>query len=192
MNISPEQVNDLIKNRRSVFPKSYIDRPIPKGIIEQILENANWAPNHKYTEPWRFIVFREKGLKRLSEYLGHFYKTNTPEGKFLEAKYQKTLLKPLQSSCVIAICMQRDEAGRVPEWEEIAAVSCAVQNMYLTCSAYGIGCYWSSPKSIIEASGFLKLEKGQSCLGLMYMGYHEQKQFNAKRESVEEKTRWEE
>ena len=36
----------------------------------------------------------------------------------------------------------------VPEWEEIAAVSMAVQNMYLTCTANNIGCYWSSPKIV--------------------------------------------
>lgn len=192
MDTSPEFINDLIKKRRSVFPKSYIDKPIPKNIIEQVLENANWAPNHKQTEPWRFVVFRNEGLKKLSEYLANYYKENTPEEQFLEAKYQKTLQKPLQSSCVIAICMQRDEAERVPEWEEIAAVSCAVQNMYLTCTAYEIGCYWSSPKSMINAREFLKLDSGQRCLGLLYMGYHNQESFNTRRNPVEEKIRWEE
>jgi nitroreductase len=192
MPLSPENVNELIQKRRSVYPISYIDKPIPKEIIEQILENANWAPNHRQTEPWRFIVFRGEGRKRLSEYLGNYYKENTPADKYVEGKYQKTLEKPMQSSCVIAICMQRDEAERVPEWEEIAATAAAVQNMYLTCTAYGIGCYWSSPKSIIEGSEFLKLEKGQRCLGLFYMGYHNQEHFRPRRKPVENKTRWEE
>ena len=191
MPLSPENVNELIQKRRSVYPISYIDKPIPKEIIEQILENANWAPNHRQTEPWRFIVFRGEGRKRLSKYLGNYYKKNTPEDKFLEGKYQKTLEKPLQSSCVIAICMQRDEAERVPEWEEIAATACAVQNMYLTCTAYGIGCYWSSPKSIIEGNDFLKLQPGQRCLGLFYMGYHNQEAFRPRRRPVADKTRWE-
>ena len=190
MPLSPETVNELLRNRRSVFPISYIDKPIPREIIEQVLENANWAPNHKQTEPWRFVVFREDGLKRLSDYLGEHYKANTEASKFLEAAYLKSMEKPLQSSCVIAICIQRDEAERLPEWEEIAATACAVQNMYLTCSAYGIGCYWSTPKAIIEADEFLELGPGQRCLGMFYMGYHEQETFNPRRKPIENKTRW--
>lgn len=190
MPLSPEKVNELLRNRRSVFPISYIDKPIPREIIEQVLENANWAPNHKQTEPWRFVVFREEGLKRLSDYLGEHYTANTEASKFQEAAYLKSMEKPLQSSCVIAICMQRDEAERLPEWEEIAATACAVQNMYLTCSAYGIGCYWSTPKAIIEADEFLELGPGQRCLGMFYMGYHEQETFNPRRKPIENKTRW--
>ena len=190
--LSAEQVNQLLKNRRSIFPKFYIDKPIPKDIIEQILENANWAPNHRHTAPWRFIVFRESGLTKLSTYLANYYKKHIHPDKYAEAKYQKTLNKPLQSSCVIAICMQRNAKAIVPEWEEIAAVACAVQNMYLTCTAYNIGCYWSTPKSITEANDFLELPEGQRCLGLFYMGYHEMPEFTSPRSPVEEKTRWEE
>ena len=83
------------------------------------------------------------------------------------------LKKPLQSSCVIAICMQRDARERVPDWEELAAVACAVQNMWLSCTAYNIGCYWSSPKAMIEGHEFLGLEPGQRCLGILYMGFYD-------------------
>ena len=41
--------------------------------------------------------------------------------------------------------MNRDKQNRLPEWEEIAAVSMAVQNMWLTCYANNIGCYLSTP-----------------------------------------------
>jgi nitroreductase len=47
----------------------------------------------------------------------------------------------------------------VPEWEEIAAVSMAVQNMYLTCTANNIGCYWSSPKIVDHLKESLTLRK---------------------------------
>ena len=32
----------------------------------------------------------------------------------------------------------------MPEWEETAAVACAVQNMHLTLTAEGLAGYWSS------------------------------------------------
>lgn len=190
MSLSIEQVNELIRNRRSIFPNTYIDKPISREILEDILENANWAPTHKLTEPWRFKVFTGNSRNRLSEYLSAWYKENTPAEKYSEKKYEKTKKKPLQSACVIAICMQRDPEGRIPEWEEIASVSCAVQNMWLSCSAYGIGCYWSSPKSILEANEFLNLAKGERCLGLLYMGYHELPHILGKRQPIKDKIEW--
>lgn len=183
-------LNDLIQKRRSIFPDSYVNQPIEKEIIEQILENANWAPNHRHTAPWRFKIFQGDALQRLSDYLGNWYRENTPPEQFSEKKLEKTLHKPLRSDCVIAICMQRDPQESVPEWEEIAAVACAVQNMWLTCTAYGIGSYWSSPRSIIEARDFLSLEEGESCLGLFYMGYHKLPDLPGKRSPIDEKVTW--
>ena len=185
-----EQLNELISKRRSIFPPTYTDRPIPREIIEQILENANWAPTHRLTEPWRFIVFTGDALSDLSQYLGDWYKENTPAENFLEKKYQKTLKNPLRSGAVIAICMQRDPDERVPEWEEIASVACAVQNMWLSCTAHNIGCYWSSPRSILEADTFLGLQKGQRCLGLLYMGYHNLPEIPGKRKPIADKVVW--
>jgi len=185
-----EDIHELIKRRRAIFPNTYVDKPIPDQLIRQILEDANWAPTHRLTEPWRFRVFRKEARQRLSDYLGKWYETNTPADLYSEKKHEKTKAKPLQSDCVIAICMQRDPDGRVPEWEEIAAVACAVQNMWLSCTAHNIGCYWSSPRSILEAGEFLKLEEGERCLGLFYMGYHKMPEIAGKREPVEAKVEW--
>jgi len=190
MSITPEQATELIRGRRAIFPQSYNWKPIEKPVIEEILENANWAPTHRLTEPWRFKVFIGKALERLSDYLGNYYKTHTPPEEFSEMKHKKIKDNPLKSACVIAICMQRDPAERVPEWEELAAVACAVENMWLTCTAYGIGCYWSTPQAILEADDFLGLKEGERCLGLLYMGYHDQKELPGKRTSIETKTAW--
>ena len=57
-----DQINAVIKNRRSIYPYQYEKgKVIPDNIIWQILENANRAPTHKQTEPWRFTVFLVKG-----------------------------------------------------------------------------------------------------------------------------------
>lgn len=188
--MTPTEVSELLRSRRSIFPKTYNDRPIEKAIIEEVLENANWAPTHRYTEPWRFKVFIGDGRKGLSTYLSDWYKNNVAADAYSEKKYEKTKSNPLRSACVIAICMQRDPAESVPEWEEVAAVACAVQNMYLTCTSHNIGCYWSSPRSILEANDFLKLGEGESCLGLFYMGYHDLPDLPGKRGPIQDKTVW--
>lgn len=188
--ISPEQLNTLIRSRRAVFPASYSKRPIERNVLEEILENANWAPTHKRTEPWRFKVFSGAALQRLAGYLGDAYKAQTPPEFFSEIKYRKTIEKPLQSACVIAICMQRDPQSSLPEWEEMAAVACAVQNMWLSCTAYGIGAYWSTPGSILKADDFLGLKAGERCLGLFYMGYVDGPIPEGKRNAIADKVEW--
>ncbi len=45
--MKPTEVDQLIRQRRSVYPKDYTGEIVSDKIISQILENANWAPNHK-------------------------------------------------------------------------------------------------------------------------------------------------
>lgn len=185
-------INTLIRERRSIFPKTYIDKPIDPSIIDQLLENANWAPTHKFTEPWRFRVISGAGLDRFANTMGDWYKENFKGEHFSEKKHQKIQNNPKRSGAVIAICMQRDPEERIPEFEEIAAVACAVQNMYLTAQAYGLGAYWSTPKSINaeQIANFLNLQKGERCLGFFYLGYHNLPKLPGKRGPVAEKTQW--
>ena len=96
------------------------------------------------------------------------YKAITPEQLFLEKKYNDIGFKINKADTVVSIVV--NFSGMVPEWEEIAAVSMAVQNMYLTCTANNIGCYWSSPKIVEELKDSLTIEENQQCLGLFYMG----------------------
>lgn len=189
--VAPEELSRLLRGRRAIYPESYTNQPIPKTIIEEILENANWAPTHKRTEPWRFRVFLGPASRgRLADYLAEWYRAHTPAEQFSEIKYDKTRHNPQQSACVIAICLQRDPRQRLPEWEELAAVACAVQNMWLSCTAYGIGCYWSTPEAILSAHDFLELQPEEQCLGLLYMGYHQSPDLPGKRGPIDEKTTW--
>ena len=185
-----DNLSQLIQQRRSIFPASYIDQPIEENLIKTILDNANWAPNHKRTEPWRFKVLKGNARQRLGNFLANWYKTNTPAAAFSEKKYQKNLANPQRANCIIAICMQRDPDERVPEWEEIAATACAVQNMWLTCTAHHIGAYWSTPKAIADFAQFHPLQEGEKCLGLFYMGYYDPINIPASRSPISQKTIW--
>ena len=183
---------DTIKKRRSVFPASYTNQVISKETLLEILETANYAPTHRLTEPWRFKVIGGEALGKLGDLLATWYKENASADKFSEVKYKKTAQKPRKSSHMIAICMQRDPQEREPEWEEVASVAMAVQNMWLTASALGVGAYWSSPKSIHSeaCAKFLNLGEGETCLGFLYMGYHELPEIPARRNPMAEKIEW--
>lgn len=180
----------LIRRRRAIFPKSFILGELQEETLLAILENANWAPTHKRTEPWRFKVIRGTALDSLGKFLAEAYKASTPEDRFSESKYQKKLADPGRSAAVIAICMQRDPEERIPEWEELASVACAVQNIWLSITALGMGGYWSTPDAMIGRPSILQLAPGEQCLGLFYLGFIETKEMESKRGAIEEKLEW--
>ena len=79
----------------------------------------------------------------------------------------------------------------LPEWEEIAATSMAVQNLWISCVDSNIGGYWSTPKYIHKLNDFLSLNKDEKCLGLFYLGVHNSNiTKNIKRKSISEKIQW--
>ncbi|MEQ9404836.1 MAG: nitroreductase [Cyclobacteriaceae bacterium] len=182
------QINQVIRNRKSVYPPQYIDKPIPREIIEELLENANHAPTHRLTEPWRFKVFLGEGKKRLGDFLAEKYRETVTE--FVPAKFEKIKVNPTKAGAVIAIILHRDPEERIPEWEETASVACAVQNMWMSCSQYGLGGYWSSPDLADYLGELTKLKENEKCLGFFYLGYCDQNDRIVKKKPVEEKVSW--
>ena len=184
----------LIRERRSIYPNMYSDEPVDDEIIREMLENANWAPTHRLTEPWRFVVFKGEGLKKLATFQSELYRElSTKAGNFDETKFNKLANKPLLASHIIAIGMKRDPKASVPEVEEVASVAAAVQNMYLTATAHGIGCYWGSGGVTYkpEANEFFGLEEGDQLLGFMYVGNLKSDKWPAgRRKPLEEKVTW--
>ena len=181
-------VFDIIKKRRSVFPAQYNDKPIAKADIEKILQAANWAPNHKKTEPWRFKVMMGESKEKLGLFLSLKYMENVASPKQIKAK--KLIENPKMAGAIIAICMQRDPNESLPEWEEIAATAMAVQNMWLCCAEMGIGSYWSSPPLIKFMDEFFEMEEGEKCLGFFYMGHYDGELEEATRRPIEDKVVW--
>lgn len=185
-------ISEMIQKRRSFYPHEYIAGEIPKEHIELILENANNAPSHGNTEPWRFFVFEGEGLKALSDAQGNIYKDNTSEDDFEESRFEKLKKLPLQSSHVIAIIMKRGNNPKIPKVEEIEAVACAVQNMALTVTALGYGGYWSTGGMVKfgESKDFFGLGEDDEFLGLFYLGKVDNTQKEFKKGDILSKTTW--
>lgn len=181
-------INQTIRSRRSVYPLQYIDKPIPKEILEELLLNANHAPTHRLTEPWRFKVFTGDARKKLGEFLADKYKSITPD--YVESKYDKIKTNPSRAGAVIAIILHRDPQERVPEWEEYAAVSCAIQNMWVALNQYDLGGYWSTPALINHLGEHVDLAVNEKCIGFFYLGYCEPSDRIIEKKPIENKVEW--
>lgn len=192
MRYNLSEITDIIKDRRTIYPEQFSERLVHKEQIEKIINNAIWAPTHGNTQPWRFKVFLEDGRQKLSDFLSNWYVANTADADFNTQKFKKLTNRPLQSSVVIAVCMERQKEEKILELEEIEAIACAVQNMHLTCTAYGLGGFWSTPKAIYstEMNDFLKIGDKDKCLGLFYIGYPAIEWPKAHRKPLEYVTQW--
>lgn len=187
-----EEINRLIRNRRSVFPKQYAEgQKVDDAIVTQILENATWAPNHGLTEPWKFVVFTGEGLQKLATFQAELYKQEAGEN-FKEVTYQNLSTNPLKASHVIALCLKRDPNKKFPEQEEVCAVACAVQNMYLTMTAYGLGGYWTTGGVTYKKSAkkFFGLGEDDKLLGFFYLAHIGVPSPDSKRKPLQEKVEW--
>jgi len=74
-------------------------------------------------------------------------------------------------SHMIAIVVRRQSGPkRFPEWEEVAAVAAATQNMHIQATKFPqLACYWSSwhdaARDSQEMKDFLQMESEDKCLG---------------------------
>ena len=173
MKFNLSEINDLFRSRRTIYPEDFSERVVHKEQIELILNNAQFAPTHGNTQPWRFHVFMKDGKNKLSSFLGKTYLETIPKEKVNDQKLAKLIRRPLLSSVVIAVSMSRQKEETILELEEIEAVACAIQNMHLSCTAYGLGGFWSTPKLIYtqKMNTFLGIKSKDKCLGLFYIGY---------------------
>lgn len=192
MEYNIDTINHLIRNRRSVFPDQFDSaKPIPDHIIQEILVNATWAPTHGHNEPWHFAVFTGPGLQRLATFQSELYRQESGTD-FTEKKYLKLQQQPLLASHVIAIGMKRNGSSRIPEIEEIEAVACAVQNIYLSVAAYGFGGYWTTGGITYyeNAKSFFGLGESDKLLGFFYVANIRIPSGKGKRTDVNSKVTW--
>ncbi len=192
MRYNLSEINDLIRNRRTIYPEQYTDRVVQKDMIETILTNALWAPTHGKTQPWRFKVFSGEGRKILQEKFLDLYTRLTPEEDFKQVKYDRIKARIDKTTMLVLLVMERTEGTRIPELEEIEAVSCAAQNILLTATAYGLGSFWSSPKFLYteEANSSFGLKNDDKILGLLYFGYPSVEWPKSHRKPLEYATEW--
>ncbi len=166
--VTLDELTTLITSRRTNMRVDR-ERDVPKELVEQLCTLATWAPNHKLTQPWRFIAVTGSGRARLGEEAAAHQQA---KGETDEQRLDKTRGKYLRTplSLVVA-CTRADDPGR---WDEDRdAVAAGIQNLLLGATAAGLATYWGTGV-VCEAPGvkaMCGLAPDDTILGVIYMGW---------------------
>jgi len=188
-------VREAIESRRSVGRVK--QDTVPRELVEEILESAVHAPNHRITEPWRFHVFTGKGrgeLARARAELARIQAEDEGEEEELAAgRISRERKKAFRAPVVIAVISEggRDE---VETLENYAACAAAVQNMQLTAHSLGLGTIWrTGPVAYhLYMRDFFGLKDGDRIVAYLYVGYPDMSERPRRRQPASSKTVWHE
>ena len=166
-------VIEAIKARRSI-PKLKPD-PLPRDVLEQMLEAAVWAPNHRLTEPWRFyIIAGDVAKRRFAEIRRRlraltFPNPDAPEAqKALDRVHQDVMATP-----ALIVATVHQAADQEQREEDLAATFIALQNLMLAGVELGVGTYvrTGAPLKDHDLRAMLNLEDDRRIIAIVYAGY---------------------
>jgi nitroreductase len=185
-------LEEIIQGRRSIGKVK--NQPVPKDLIEKLIEAAVWAPNHHGTEPWKFIVMTGEGRRVLGQAYADIAAETIQELSVEErlARLEKEVAKAFRAPVVIAAVCVPSDLPRVNVSEELAAAHAAVQNLLLTAHANGLGAVWRTgdPAYHPKMKQALGLGDREQIVGLIYVGYPDMQPPIGKRIPATEKTLW--
>jgi nitroreductase len=168
LEFSPSQCElaQWIRTRRTI--NDFQPETPPREAILQAIDVARWAPNHKLTEPWRFYLLGPATIQSLIT-----LNTQLVTAEKGADAASKKKAKWEQVPGWLAVTSQRS-SDPIRDWENSAAVCCAIQNLLLFLWSLGIGTKWSTG-ALTRSDEFAKLLgidlTTERVVGLIWYGY---------------------
>lgn len=147
------ELDDLIRGRRSV--RRFRPDPVPREVIERILEAGRWAPSPHGSQPWRFVILTRPEVKqRLADAMGSTWEENlamdgqAPE--VIEARLAASRRRLTETPVLILVCLFLEDLDRYPDplrqqaetTMAIQSLGAAAQNILLMAYRLGLDAGW--------------------------------------------------
>ncbi len=163
------KVLDVIQKRRSV--RKYKDKPIPEEALLRVLEGARLAPSGSNFQPWKFIIVKDKALKKKL--------AKASAGQFFMA----------EAPIIIVGCGFPDNCyasmGRyMKSWS--IDVTIALEHLILQAQEEGLGTCWIGSFEEEEVKAILNIPENVKVLALTPLGYPDEIPRFRKRKSLDE------
>jgi nitroreductase len=178
---------------RRVSTRAFQDRPVPRETIGRLLEAAVRAPNHKLTEPWRFVVLTGGSRDRLAELRRDHRAARFPDPAAPDAarSVEKTWREARETPAFVAVlCAQVEDAVR--REEDLASAWMAVQNLLTAATAEGLGSYVRTGGILTDpgVEALVQLPAGSRLIALVSLGWPAAEDAPRRRTPAAEKTLW--
>ena len=160
---------ETIRTRRSI---GKLEGDVSPEIVRELVELALCAPNHKLTNPWRFIALRGVARERLAEVWSTVAQTlPRPPGVERQAFVAKEARKALRAPVLLVIATRTDDDAVRAE-EDFAAAAAAAQNVLLAAHAKGFGAIWRTGEMAHhpQVKSHLGLDASERIVAIIYLG----------------------
>src|SRR5215207_8735447 len=183
--LEKEGLYKAIFSRRDVRSHFITDKNIPDAVIFRILNAAHHAPSVGFSQPWNFIVIKDKSTRRQvkESFLREHRKSvsiidQSDNNKQRKEKYISLKLEGIMESA-LNICVTYDHnrfgpfvLGRTSIAETgVYSVCCAIQNLWLAARAEGIGVGWVSILSNQDLQRILLIPEHIRPIAYLCLGY---------------------
>ena len=172
----------VINSRRDI--RRFRADPIPVEILQQVLLAGHLAPSVGHSQPWRFIVVEDQLIRQQAALFAD--KERIRQASLLAPDSARRLLD-LQLEGIreapigIVVCCDR----RVPATgvlgratfpdTDMWSVACAIENIWLTARAHGLGLGWVTLFKKEDLSQLLYLPEGVETLGWLCIGWPDER-----------------
>ncbi len=172
----------VIAARRDV--RRFRPDPISADILAEVLAAGHAAPSVGHSQPWRFLVVRDAGLRASAAVMAD--RARLAQARQLDHDSARQLrglqLEGIREAPVgVVICCDRRARpsgvlGRAtfPD-ADLWSCACAIQNIWLTARAYGLGLGWVTLFDPAELGALLGLPDGVVTLGWLCLGWPDER-----------------
>lgn len=145
--------------------KELIDPAPSREEFTELLGLAAQAPDHGRLQPWRLILV--SGHARYA--LGASFASDCCAG---HDDADRVARMPLRAPLLATVVFAPRRNPKVPEWEQLAAVSAMVNSQMLLLHDRGYGSIWRTGRftGSADARVMLDIAPGESLLGWLYIG----------------------
>jgi nicotinate-nucleotide--dimethylbenzimidazole phosphoribosyltransferase len=169
---------EVIAARRDV--RRFRPDPVGDDVIDELLAAGHAAPSVGHSQPWRFVVVTDPQLRASAAVMAD--QARLAQAQQLDADSARHLrslqLEGIREAPVgLVVCCDRRARpagvlGRAtfPD-ADLWSCACAIENIWLTARAHGLGLGWVTLFDPDELSALLRLPEGVVTLGWLCLGW---------------------
>ncbi|WP_445505709.1 nitroreductase family protein [Niallia sp. 03091] len=138
-------LSEIIKNRRTI--RKFKAEALDLAKVKEWLQIAAFAPNHKLTEPWEVLFIGPETRAELNHKLN------------------------FGDATVLFAVLSHKGRNELEREENLAAVSCFIQNFMLLAWEEGVGAFWCSIGASERGKKILQVTEEYDIVGVIAAGY---------------------